>query len=229
MELEDLRIVVLDERESGKLTSISADIFEKGQLRLRELYSEAQSVDNFLTDRGSDLMREIDSLKVTLNDISRERFKKILKMAIGQMDTHYVDPLDLRKMIPEEREMYDEIQAAITACRHALIDGASPKRTPVVRTVLPPAEEEVEIEVEEEVPAPCPTLQPDEEILPEEPELPETAGGYDLVHILDDIEPFMGTDGRIYSLIKDDLVSLPLGNAQVLYERNIALNIKVSK
>ncbi|WP_062398188.1 hypothetical protein [Methanogenium cariaci] len=178
MELEDLRIVVLDERESGKLTSISADIFEKGQLRLRELYSEAQSVDNFLTDRGSDLMREIDSLKVTLNDISRERFKKILKMAIGQMDTHYVDPLDLRKMIPEEREMYDEIQAAITACRHALIDGASPKRTPVVRTVLPPAEEEVEIEVEEEVPAPCPpTLQPDEEILPEEPELPETAGG----------------------------------------------------
>ena len=101
MELEDLRIIVLDERESGKLTPISRDIFKKGQMRLRELYAEAQSIDNFLTDRGSDLMNEIDSLTVTLNDISRERFKKILKMAIHQMDTHYVDAQELRKMIPE--------------------------------------------------------------------------------------------------------------------------------
>ena len=217
MELEDLRIVVLDERESGKLTGISRDIFEKGQVRLRELYSEAQSIDNFLTDRGSDLMNEIDSLTVTLNDISRERFKKILKMAINQMDTHYVDPQELRKMIPEEREMYDDIHAAITTCRHSLIDGASAERRKAVQTIK--SSENFEEE-----------SYPDSEMPAVEPELPEAVSvGYDLVHVLDDIEPFMGTDGRIYSLIKDDLVSLPLRNAQVLYERNIALNIKVSK
>ncbi|KAF1078918.1 DNA replication complex GINS family protein [Methanogenium sp. MK-MG] len=223
MELEDLRIVVLDERESGKLTTISRDIFEKGQVRLRELYSEARSVDNILTDRGPGLMNEIDSLTVTLNDISRERFKKILKMAISQMDTHHVDPQDLRKMIPEEREMYDEIHAAIAACRHALIDGASAERATAVQAVLPSVSEEMGA-------AP----HPDEEITHVDAELPETAGaGHDLVHVLvhvlDDIEPFMGTDGRIYTLVKDDLVSLPLRNAQVLYERNIALSIKVSK
>ncbi|WFN34796.1 hypothetical protein L1S32_01345 [Methanogenium sp. S4BF] len=219
MELEDLRIVVLDERESGKLTPISRDIFEKGQARLRELYSEAQSIDNFLTDRGSDLMNEIDSLTVTLNDISRERFKKILKMAINQMDTHYVDAQELRKMIPEEREMYDDIHAAIAACRHSLIDGAFAERTKAVQTVS----SSISVETVAES---C----PDGEFAPVEAEFPEAACvGYDLVHVLDDIEPFMGTDGRIYSLIKDDLVSLPLRNAQVLYERNIALNIKVSK
>lgn len=219
MELEDLRIVVLDERESGKLTSISRDIFEKGQARLRELYSEAQSIDNFLTDRGSDLMNEIDSLTVTLNDISRERFKKILKMAINQMDTHYVDAQELRKMIPEEREMYDDIHAAIAACRHSLIDGAFAERTKAVKAASPSVSEDIAVE-----------SSPDGEIPAVEPEFPETVGaGYDLVHVLDDIEPFMGTDGRIYSLIKDDLVSLPLRNARVLYERNIALNIKVSK
>ncbi|WAI00776.1 hypothetical protein [Methanogenium organophilum] len=219
MELEDLRIVILDERESGKLTTISPDIFEKAQERLRELYSQAQSIDNFLTDRGSDLMNEIDSLKVTLNDISRERFKKILKMAINQMDTHYVDPLELRKMISEEREMYDDIRAAISTCRHSLIDGAIAERMKSVP--------ETPLSVSEDGGADL----PDEgEVCSGESEIPvPIGGGYDLVHVLDDIEPFMGTDGRIYSLIKDDLVSLPLRNAQVLYERNIALNIKVSK
>lgn len=219
MELEDLRIVILDERESGKLTTISPDIFEKAQERLRELYSQAQSIDNFLTDRGSDLMNEIDSLKVTLNDISRERFKKILKMAINQMDTHYVDPLELRKMIPEEREMYDDIRAAISTCRHSLIDGAVAERVKIVPEIVASVSEEAGADLHDEG-----------EMLPSEPEIPGVvAGEYDLVHVLDDIEPFMGTDGRIYSLIKDDLVSLPLRNAQVLYERNIALNIKVSK
>lgn len=219
MELEDLRIVVLDERESGKLTTISRNIFEKGQARLRELYSEAQSIDNFLTDRGSDLMNEIDSLTVTLNDISRERFKKILKMAINQMDTHYVDAQEIRKMIPEEREMYDEIHAAISTCRHSLIDGALVERAKAVQALLPSVSDE-------EMGETC----SDGEILSDLSELQETVSvGYDLVHVLDDIEPFMGTDGRIYSLIKDDLVSLPLRNAQVLYERNIALNIKVCK
>lgn len=219
MELEDLRIVVLDERESGKLTPISRDIFKKGQARLRELYSEAQSIDIFLTDRGSHLMNEIDSLTVTLNDISRERFKKILKMAINQMDTRYVDAQELRKMIPEEREMYDDIHAAIAACRHSLIDGAFAERTKTV----PAASSPVSVETVVKLPL-------DNEITPVEAEsLDEDGSGYDLVHVFDDIEPFMGTDGRIYSLIKDDLVSLPLRNAQVLYERNIALNIKVSK
>ena len=219
MELEDLRIIVLDERESGKLTPISRDIFKKGQMRLRELYAEAQSIDNFLTDRGSDLMNEIDSLTVTLNDISRERFQKILKMAIHQMDTHYVDAQELRKMIPEEREMYDDIHGAIVTCRHSLIDGAFAERTKAV----PAAPLPVPVEDVAEMPL-------DDEITPVEAECPEAAGaGYDLVHVLDNIESFMGTDGRIYSLIKDDLVSLPLRNAQVLYERNIALNIKVSK
>lgn len=221
MELEDLRIVILDERESGKLTSISPDIFEKAQERLRELYSQAQSIDNFLTDRGSDLMNEIDSLKVTLNDISRERFKKILKMAINQMDTHYVDPQEIHRMIPEEREMYDDIRAAISTCRHSLIDGAVAERARAISEISVPVQEEDEAAIDDE-----------RVVISSESEMPGEAGAggeYDLVHVLDDIEPFMGTDGRIYSLIKDDLVSLPLRNAQVLYERNIALNIKVSK
>jgi DNA replication factor GINS len=39
----------------------------------------------------------------------------------------------------------------------------------------------------------------------------------------------MGLDGRTYALEAGDLVTLPKGNAGVLSERNIALNIRLIK
>jgi DNA replication factor GINS len=48
------------------------------------------------------------------------------------------------------------------------------------------------------------------------------------VRILQEIDPFVGMDGRIYALRKEDVVTLPAWNADVLVERNIALNITPS-
>jgi len=211
MDLEDIRIIVLEERESGKLTAIPPDIFEKAKKRLSELYEEAKCIDNFLTGRGTDLVQETESIKVTLNDIARERFKKILKIAINQMETRYVDPQELRKMLPEEREMYEDIAAAISRCREELILGT-----------VQYAEEQPPVAVVEKRSA---SLDEAEEASRRS----EMSEEYEIVRILEDIEPFMGTDGRIYSLIKEDIVTLPEKNAQVLYERNIALSIKAGK
>lgn len=211
MELEDIRIIVLDERESGTLTVIPPDIFEKAKRRLSELYEEAKCIENFLTGRGTDLVQETESIKVTLNDIAQERFKKILKIAINQMETRYVDPQELRKMLPEEREMYEDIAAAISRCREELIEGTLQS-------------------VEEQRPAAGVNAGGTVAAIADDGSQ-RSAGSdeYELVRILEDIEPFMGTDGRIYSLIKEDIVSLPEKNARVLYERNIALSIKAGK
>jgi DNA replication factor GINS len=48
---------------------------------------------------------------------------------------------------------------------------------------------------------------------------------YTLVRLLTNVDPFMGVDGRIYHLGKEDVATLPARNAEVLCERNIALNI----
>jgi DNA replication factor GINS len=48
---------------------------------------------------------------------------------------------------------------------------------------------------------------------------------YVLSRVLTDMEPFMGVDGRIYQLHREDMVTLPLRNAEVLCERNIVLKI----
>ena len=204
MDFEDIRIIVLDERESGTLTAIPPDIFEKAKHRLSELYEEAKCIDNFLTGRGTDLVQETESIKVTLNDIARERFKKILKIAINQMETRYVDSQELR-------EMYEDIAAAISRCREELIEG----------TVQSAEEHHPSVVVKEG------SVSVDE--AEEASQRSGTSEEYEIVRILEDIEPFMGTDGRIYSLIKEDIVTLPEKNAQVLYERNIALSIKAGK
>ena len=46
-----------------------------------------------------------------------------------------------------------------------------------------------------------------------------------LVRVLSDMEPFMGVDGRVYSLKAEDVVTLPPKNAGVLIDRNIALDV----
>jgi len=50
-----------------------------------------------------------------------------------------------------------------------------------------------------------------------------------LVRVLEDMESFMGIDGRIYTLSKGDIVTLPERNAAVLSERNIVLNMNLCK
>jgi DNA replication factor GINS len=50
-----------------------------------------------------------------------------------------------------------------------------------------------------------------------------------LVHVLEDMDTFLGVDGRTYSLTKGDIVTLPERNAAVLSERNIVLNINLCK
>ena len=49
------------------------------------------------------------------------------------------------------------------------------------------------------------------------------------LRVLEDMESFMGVDGRIYALSKGDIVTLPERNAAVLSERNIVLNMNLCK
>ncbi len=212
MELEDLRLIVFNERESGKLSDLQQDIFSQGRKLLDGLYREARSIDNFLTDRGRNVLNESVSVEETLQEIVHIRSKKILKLAVNQTENSYVDRDEIKRMLPAERAMFEEISAAIERCRVELLSVESAWETAA------------DLTEDEEVPA-----TPEPASLPDQPAAPENESGYALVRILEDIDSFMGIDGRIYNLQKEDLITLPEKNADVLKERNIALNIRISK
>ena len=205
MELDELRIIALDERESGKLSRISPDVIEQAGGRLRTLYEQAQSIDNFLTERTGELLSEIDSFEGTLEAIVDERFKKILKLSFADIGERVADKEELNKLLPEEREMFEKIRTAIRTCRAELIvTGRRPEEAPVLVSSVSEARSESAVG--------------------------EGGAGdaeYTLIRVLDDIDSFMGVDGQVYTLRREDVVTIPQQNAEVLFERNIALNINV--
>jgi DNA replication factor GINS len=226
MQLEELRLIVLNERESGKLSDVPVSIFKNAQQCLaglhQEAYREAQAMDGFLTGRARDMLEEINSIKETLQDIVRLRSRKILMLALVQAESKYVDREEIRKMLPSEKAMFEAITGALHSCRGSLLDyGAEGTGALQPASLREPAEE-----------IPAPPLPPageteQDECIPRQNG--DDAGAVALVRVLEDIEPFMGVDGRIYHLGREDLVTLPRKNADVLCERNIALNIRFSK
>lgn len=238
MDLDYLRLIVLDERGSGKLSEIPDDVYSEALEYLSELYSEASSIDHFMTERGSELLNEIESVQATLQDITNQRIRKIIKLADIQADCGKTDKEELKRLLPPEEEMYDKILLAIGDCRRKFTEPEFLRSAPksAAGNIHSPAREEEdiladdypeEISLQNEVIAGNESLSaPVSEIL--HPEKSDDAE-YEPVYIIEKIDSFMGIDGRIYNLSAEDIVTLPRKNAEVLYNRNIALNIGISK
>lgn len=206
MKLDELRLIVLNERETGRLSEMPPDLYEKVRDHLKGLQEQVYSCRDPLSDQAQTLMEEVASMRETIRDIFRIRSRKVLSLAALQTESRITDRDEIRKMLPAEREMYDEIAQVIEGARHGM-----------VAEVVPRAEGEAAAAgagTGAEVPATA-----DAGCGPVEPLRVR------LVRILQEIDPFVGMDGRIYALRKEDVVTLPARNADVLVERNIALNI----
>jgi DNA replication factor GINS len=199
MHLDNLRNMILNERESARLSEISPDTYETGRKYLVELQTQVYASKDPLSDETRSLIEEIHSLRETIRELFQIRSRKILALAGARMDT-MVDREETKKMIPPEREMYRIILAALEDCRCMTVEG---KAGPVA-SVAETTEGEIP---KEQAPASCESEQM-------------------VVRMLADVDAFLGVDGRIYTLKKEDVVTLPRINAEVLCDHNIALNIK---
>lgn len=210
MDLDDLRIIVWNERESGKLSEIPSDLFRTAKLSLNELYDEIDHIHNPFSEESAVLQDRFQAIRETLNAIIKIRLKKILRLAEAQNEAEYSDKEELKLMLPAERAMFDAVCREIAACRSDLLEGTEREFTP------------------------SPTLQESEMTLishGEKRAVPEATPGSEttLVLIREEVPEFMGLDGRTYALESEDIVTLPKENADVLCGRNIALNIRLIK
>jgi len=201
--LDDLRIIILNERESGRLSEVPPTLYEKIRGQLASLQEQVYSESDPLSDQAQTLIEEVKAMREIVRDIFRIRSRKILSLALVQVEAETTDRDELKKMLPEEREMFDGIIRELGKGKAAL-SGQIPRGVPP--GLAPTAGEEHGM-----TGIPEPARPPEEAMV--------------LVRILSDMEPFMGVDGRIYRLKAEDVVTLPEKNAGVLIDRNIALNI----
>jgi len=232
MKLDDLRSILLSERETGRLTSVAPDIFDKGHAELAAITKKVYAIEDPFSDDARSLIDETLSIRETLHDIFSIRTRKILALTVMHAEGNYYDREEVKRMIPAEREMFDQIAAGIEQCKGILLQNlphaplTSANRAIPVSAAVPAVDEDVESEpLMEEPPDLGP--QPLPLVSPKGPE--PITHPCTLVRVLEEMESFMGVDGRIYTLSKGDIVTLPERNAAVLSERNIVLNINLCK
>ncbi|MDK2974943.1 MAG: replication factor [Methanofollis sp.] len=224
MDLDDLRIIVWNERESGKLSGVPAELFATGRVSLKEIQDEIQTIGDPFSENGAVLQDRYHSIKETLSTIVKLRLKKILKLAEAQIEGGYFDRDEVKSMLPQERTMFDAVRREIAVCRDAMLEGAETTGAPAGEA----GEPEPSGVDEDEASASFMEEEPREERAAAAPGR-TTPGDISLVLVNEGVPAFMGLDGRTYALEAGDLVTLPKGNAGVLAERNIALNIRLIK
>jgi len=202
--LDDLRIIVLNERETGRLSEVPPTLYTDIRNRLATLQGEVYRCSDPLSDEAQTLIEEVKAVREIARDIFRIRSRKILSLALVQVEAEATDRDELKKMLPEEREMFDGVLRELGKGKAAL-SGQHPG--PTAPGIAPAA----------------PGQGPEAACLPGEARTPEAA--MVLVRVLSDLEPFMGVDGRVYDLKAEDVVTLPEKNAGVLVDRNIALDV----
>jgi DNA replication factor GINS len=203
MALDDLRIIVLSERESGRLSEVPPNLYEGIRGHLTLLQEQVYSCSDPLSDDAQTLIEEVKAVREIVRDIFRIRSRKILSLALVQVEAGGTDRDELKKMLPEEREMFDGIVRELAKGKAAL-SGQVPRE---ISPGMAPAVGEGTA-----TPGSAGPARPPEEAMV-------------LVRILSDMEPFMGVDGRVYHLKAEDLVTLPGKNAGVLIDRNIAVDV----
>jgi DNA replication factor GINS len=237
MHLDDLRSILLSERETGRLTAVAPDIFEKGHAELAAITKKVYAFEDPFSDDARSLIDETLSIRETLQDLFAIRSRKILALTIMHAEGNYYDREEVKRMIPAEREMFDAATASIEKCQGILLYN-KPRSNIHAPLITIPVAATADTGGDDEMGE---SLQ--EAMDPEGQELPVAAGSVaqaaampsilahpcTLVRVLDDMESFMGVDGRIYTLSKGDIVTLPERNAAVLSERNIVLNIQICK
>ncbi|MDD5143025.1 hypothetical protein [Methanoregula sp.] len=246
MKLDDLRSILLSERETGRLTSVSPDFYEKGHAELAAITKKVYEFEDPFSDEARSLIDETLSIRETLEDIFSLRTRKILALTVMHAEGNYYDREEVKRMIPAEREMFDQITAAIeqsqghlirnrphvpiTSPRHGAPVPAAATAAVTVSDEGDPGELSEPAEIGEEADAPAEQAGP-----APVPVAAAPAGSGPITHpctlvrVLQDMDTFMGVDGRVYTLSKGDIVTLPERNAAVLTERNIVLNINLCK
>ena len=203
MALDNLRIIILNERESGRLSEVPPTLYAGIHEHLASLQEQVYRCSDPLSDQAQTLIEEVKAVREISRDIFRYRSRKILSLAFVQVEAGATDREELKKMLPGEREMFDGIVRELGKGKAAL--------SGQVLRAAPGGE------------VPAPGGSPAAGGTPEPPGTPEEA--MVLVRIISDMEPFMGVDGRIYRLKAEDVVTLPEKNAGVLIDRNIAVDV----
>ena len=204
MDVEKLWEILYRERNTSSLQELSDRFCEEVRAYIARLEAEKRDADE--TRRGF-LEDEMRNARMKVEDIIRRRIGKIIRLASSGMDT------PPKGMLDEEREIFQAVKSQVEAGRariFAYIFGE-------------PALNESESKRGERAERHSDT---------EHDNANKHSNQYidmEMVRVLENIPTFMGIDGRIYKVGKEDVIMLPKTNAEILCNRGVAMRFEAYK
>ena len=121
MGLTSLRSILLSERETGRLTAVAPDLFDRGHSELASLTRKVYAFEDPLSDDARSLIEETLAIKETLRELFAIRSRKILALTIMHAEGNYYDREEVKRMVPGEKEMFETVTASIEQCKGILL------------------------------------------------------------------------------------------------------------
>ncbi len=200
MDIEKLWEILYKERKTASLQELPDNFCEEVREYIEKLKAEKGEADEKRMELVED---EIRNARMKVEDIIRRRIGKIVKIASSGMKT-------LPKgMLEEEERIFEGVKSHVEEGKERIFalmldekesesegksEGKSEKRE-LAEHVSKTAE-------------PISAKSRNEELY--------------IVRVLEDMPTFMGTDGRIYKVKKEDVIMLPKANAEILCKRGVA-------
>lgn len=252
MNLDELRTVQADERGSDNIRPLPDSFYRDvaayiDGLREDRKQSAEGTADPFGSENVRRLTDEIETAEEVVEAIYERRVSKVVKRASL---TAAGMPADADGLTDEESALYNELVAVIEANRETILDvltaesepssptqetsnqsartdeSDDPTETPsgeidqTDKNDRSPADHGSDTEPESDV-TPTTSSQPDHDASPP----PEQSADRVTIRVTRDVGEIFGVDQRVYNLSSEDIVTLPVENAQPLIDRDAAERI----
>ena len=218
MDIEKLWELLHKERNTASLQVLPETFHEDVREYLKKLEDEKTEAGG---ERGrSELVEdEIRNARMKAEDIIQRRIGKIVKLASSGMGTQP------KEMLDEEANIFEGVKNYVEQGKERLFALLSSENEGAIKS-----EGIREDEREEQ------NAQGDAETVEhsfkqvKQPDSAENGNQNEkeemhIVRILEDIPTFMGIDGEIYNVGKEDVIMLPKTNAEMLCRRGVAVRI----
>jgi len=216
MDIEKLWELLHKERNTASLQVLPETFHEDVREYLKKLEDEKAEAGG---ERGrSELVEdEIRNARMKAEDIIQRRIGKIVKLASSGMETAP------KEMLKEEAEIFEGVKNYVAQGKERLFALLSSEPEGVIKSEGIGEDEREEQNAQDDAEMVEPSFKQVEQ--PDSTENSNQNEEMHIVRILEDIPTFMGIDGEIYNVGKEDVIMLPKTNAEILCKRGVAVRI----
>ncbi|MCK4398639.1 MAG: hypothetical protein KAV25_06575 [Methanophagales archaeon] len=221
MDIEKLWELLHKERNTASLQVLPETFHEDVREYLKKLEDEKIEAGG---ERGrSELVEdEIRNARMKAEDIIQRRIGKIVKLASSGMGTAP------KQMLEEEAKIFEGVKNYVEQGKERLFALLSSEDERAIKSEGIGEDEREEQKQQGDAETVEPSFKQQDSA---ENDNQNEKEEMHIVRILEDIPTFMGIDGEIYNVGKEDVIMLPKTNAEILCRRGVAVRImkKINK